>query len=131
MPSYDMVCENCGAEVVRFCSIAARNSQKCDECWHPLTKLISKLTVVGPTHSRPLDYTKQLGRTFDTVAARDAYFAEHHCVEKSKSDSSVRSLRDRLSESRAKHAQQSGFGSVERQQEHWKAEQKKAKERAK
>lgn len=129
MPQYDMVCQECGEEVVRFCSVSARNDQHC-ECGGKLTKLLSRLTVVGPTHSRPLDYTKQLGRTFDTVQERDAWFREHGAVEKSKSDSSIRKLRDQLSESRAKHAKESGFGSVEAQQEHWKREKKRAAELA-
>lgn len=128
MPRYDFSCEECGV-FERFCSVDSRDRQVCPTCAGPVKRHISRLTVVGPTHSRPLDYQKQLGMSFDTVAARDKWFADNGCVEHSKSDSEIRKLSDKLSESRTKNARKAGFDSVGRQQEAWKAEQKKARER--
>jgi putative FmdB family regulatory protein len=125
MPRYDFECPECDIVSERFCHVEERNNQTCSECGGPMLKYVSRLTVVGPTPTKPLDYTKQLGRTFETTAQRDAFFAEHHCVEKSKSDSSVTKLRDQLRETRETRAVKAGYKSLEHMQAERKSKRKK------
>lgn len=98
MPTYDLHCSNCDSYVFdHVCRISDKDSVPC-ACGKLMeTAILSAPVTIGATFSKPLDFEKQLGRTFETNAEFRQYMREHPEAEVvSKSDAWYTSMRDRL-----------------------------------
>ena len=83
MPVYQLRCTECGRETEVSCRISDRNHQACTalyeddepgdsapiECGYPLEVVITpQVAFTGALHSKPIDFSQQLGRKFETNA---------------------------------------------------------------
>jgi putative FmdB family regulatory protein len=75
VPFYDLRCDSCGHEQEEFCAVKDRNTHQCPACHDMMRVLITPVDIVGPTWSKPIVYD-QVGMTFDSQKAADAYTAE-------------------------------------------------------
>lgn len=108
MPRYDVICELCEHEMEIFRSIANRDApNECPACGAQMVRRIGRMAVIGATPSRPIDLTKQIGRSFDNNADYRAYLAKSGGRETDKA--SLRPTIDKIQESKDRKAKAAGY----------------------
>ena len=126
MPLYDLRCTDCELEEERLLPIADKDSAVCDSCGAPMRTLIRGAAVIGITHSRPLDYSRQLGRVFESNAELRKYQADNPSdMFTSKSSPEFKAMKEKVQEHRHTTATSAGYKSTD----HMMSELKKAKNR--
>ncbi len=117
MPIYDLRCDICEHEAPNtFASMSGRNSVPCPNgCGSMRVASWPGSAVNGPTMTKPLDLTKQLGRVFTSNAEVAAYERETSCRLVPNSDSSWKKTKIAATERAEKAAVKGGYRDLHHQ----------------
>lgn len=131
MPIYQLRCQDCEYEFETICRFDERDSCVCEECGGPTDSVITGdhgIPVGAVWDKKITQFSKQIGRSFDTNAEARQYFRENPgWVPISKDDKLMKDRRDFHLNGADATARKSGY----RDHEHKMREIKKEKTRKK